>query len=191
MSQPQGHSAAGRIMSMKNSNDTIGNRNVFMVWCIIRHTENLWGGASPSQVQNVWFIVVRSTSQMNYAGCPTIQIILSLNQQWHTQWHSWLRHHATSHKVAGLIPNGVTGIFHWHNPSSHTMALGLTQPPTEMSTRNISWGVKAASAWGWQPYHLHLPIVWKSGSLYLLEPSGPVQACNGMALSSLSPSPSP
>jgi hypothetical protein len=26
MSQPQGHSAAGRIMSMKNFNDTIGNR---------------------------------------------------------------------------------------------------------------------------------------------------------------------
>jgi len=26
MSQPQGHSATGRIMSMKNSNDTIWNR---------------------------------------------------------------------------------------------------------------------------------------------------------------------
>ena len=26
LSEPQGHSAAGRIMSMKNSNDTIGNR---------------------------------------------------------------------------------------------------------------------------------------------------------------------
>ena len=26
LSHPQGHSAAGRIMSMKNSNDTIGNR---------------------------------------------------------------------------------------------------------------------------------------------------------------------
>ena len=26
MSRPQGHSAAGKIMSMKNSNDTIGNR---------------------------------------------------------------------------------------------------------------------------------------------------------------------
>jgi len=26
------------------------------------------------------------------------------------------------------------------------MALGLTQPLTEMSTRNISWGVKAAVA---------------------------------------------
>ena len=27
-----------------------------------------------------------------------------------------------------------------------TMALGLTQPLTEMSTRNISWGAKAAGA---------------------------------------------
>jgi len=26
LSRPQGHSAAGRIMSLKNSNDTIGNR---------------------------------------------------------------------------------------------------------------------------------------------------------------------
>ena len=30
--------------------------------------------------------------------------------------------------------------FSWHNPSGRTMALGLTQPLTEMSTRNISWG---------------------------------------------------
>ena len=62
------------------------------------------------------------------------------------------------------------------------MALGLTQPLTEMSTRNISWVVKAASALGWQPYHLHVQIVMKSGSLNLLQPSGPVQACNEIAL---------
>jgi hypothetical protein len=62
------------------------------------------------------------------------------------------------------------------------MALGLTQRLTEMSTRNISWGVKAASAYGWQPYHIHVRIILKSGSLNLLEPSGPVQACNGIAL---------
>jgi hypothetical protein len=40
----------------------------------------------------------------------------------------------------------VTGIFHWHNRSGRTMALGSTQPLTEMSTRNLSWGVKAAGA---------------------------------------------
>jgi len=43
-------------------------------------------------------------------------------------------------------------------------------------------GVKAAGAYGLQPYHLHVPIVLKSGSLNLLEPSGPVQACSGIAL---------
>jgi hypothetical protein len=59
-----------------------------------------------------------------------------------TRWRSWLRHHATSRKVAGSIPNSVTGICHWHNPYSHTMAL---------STRNIS------GAWGWQPYQILEP----------------------------------
>jgi hypothetical protein len=50
-----------------------------------------------------------------------------------------------------------------------------------MSTRNNSWGVKAAGAYG-KPYHLHVPIVLKSGSLNLLETSGAVKACNGIAL---------
>jgi len=55
-----------------------------------------------------------------------------------TRWRSWLRHCATSRKVAGSIPDGVIRFFHWHNPSGRAMALGLTQPLTEMSTRNVS-----------------------------------------------------
>jgi len=47
-------------------------------------------------------------------------------------------HCATSRKVAGSIRGGVIGIFHRHNPSGRTIALGSTQPLTEMSTRNIS-----------------------------------------------------
>jgi hypothetical protein len=50
---------------------------------------------------------------------------------------SWLRHYATSRKVAGSIPDEVIGFFNLPNPSSHTMAVGLTQPLTEMSTRNL------------------------------------------------------
>jgi hypothetical protein len=42
--------------------------------------------------------------------------------------------------------------------------------------------VKADGTYGWQPYHLHAAMVLKSGSLNLLELSGPVQACNGIAL---------
>jgi hypothetical protein len=100
-----------------------------------------------------------------------------------TRWHSWLRHCATSRKVAGSIRDNVNGIFHWHNPSGRSMVLGSTQPRTEMSTRNIFWGLKAAGAKGWQPYHIHMSTVLKSGNFNLLEPSGPVQACNRIALS--------
>ena len=101
-----------------------------------------------------------------------------------TRWRNWLRHCATSRKVACSIPDGVVGIFHWHNPSGRSKALGLTQPLIEMSAKNIYWGKKAAGAKGCQPSHVHVSIVLKFGSLSLLEPSGHVQACNGIALPS-------
>ena len=52
----------------------------------------------------------------------------------------WLRCCAANRKVAGSIPDGVIGTFQRHNPSDRAMALGSTQPLTEMSTRRISWG---------------------------------------------------
>ena len=36
--------------------------------------------------------------------------------------------YATSRKVAGSIPDGVIGIFYWHNPSGRAMALRSIQP---------------------------------------------------------------
>ena len=96
-----------------------------------------------------------------------------------------LRHCATSRKVAGSIPDGVIGIFQWHNPSGRTMALRLTQPLTEMSTRNISLEVKAVGALGWQPYHLHVPIVLKSWSLILLEILKAISICSSFDLNNI------
>jgi hypothetical protein len=52
--------------------------------------------------------------------------------------------YTTSRKIAGSIPDVVIGIFHRNNPTGRTMVLGSTRPLTEMSTRNISWKVKAA-----------------------------------------------
>jgi hypothetical protein len=43
-------------------------------------------------------------------------------------------------KVEVLITDGVTGVFYFLNPSGRTMALGLTQPLSEMSTKGIPWG---------------------------------------------------
>ena len=44
-----------------------------------------------------------------------------------------------------------------------------------------SSGTAAMTIFG-NAWYLHVLIVLKSGSLNLLEPSGPVQACNGIAL---------
>jgi len=43
-------------------------------------------------------------------------------------------------------------------------------------------GGKGGRCIGLTTLHLHVPIGMKSGSLNLLEPSGPIQACNGIAL---------
>jgi hypothetical protein len=59
------------------------------------------------------------------------------------------------------------------------MAQGPTQPLTEMSTRNISWG-KGGRCVGLTTFQV--PIALKSGTLKLLEPPGPVKACNGIVL---------
>jgi hypothetical protein len=52
----------------------------------------------------------------------------------------WLRYGAINQKVVGSIPDGVVEFFIDINPSDRTVALGSTQPLTEMSTRSISWG---------------------------------------------------
>jgi hypothetical protein len=49
-------------------------------------------------------------------------------------------------EVADSISDGFIIIFLWNNPSGRTMALEPDEPLTEMSTRNIPWGRKAAGA---------------------------------------------
>jgi hypothetical protein len=70
----------------------------------------------------------------------TVGSFFCINSLRVTRWRSWLMHCATSRKVAGSIPDGITGIFQWVNPCGRTVALGSTQPLTEMSTRIPSWG---------------------------------------------------
>ena len=86
-------------------------------------------------------------------------------------------HRAGSLKFAGSIPDGFIEIFHLHNPSGRTVALGLTQRLTEMSTRNISWWGKGGRCVG-----LTLPIscadcleIWDPHTL------GNLRACPGLS----------
>ena len=74
----------------------------------------------------------------NSRGVDKINIVL-LAKCGGTAVAQWFRYCATNRKVAGSIPDGVIGIFHWHNTCDRTMALGSTQLLTK-----ISWGFKAA-----------------------------------------------
>jgi hypothetical protein len=56
-----------------------------------------------------------------------------------------LRHYAIRRKVTGSNPDGVD-FFNLPYPISSTMALGSTQPLTEMSTRNLPGGKGPADA---------------------------------------------
>ena len=64
------------------------------------------------------------------------------------------------------------------------MTLGSTQSLTEMSTRNIP-GDKDGRCVGLQTDHLYVPILFKSGSLTLLELTKPVQSCIWIAFMDL------
>jgi len=124
-----------------------------------------------------------STHPLGHTGPVTVSLYPFYLSMWGTRWRSWLRHWVTRREVAVSILDGVIGIFLWRNLFGRNMALGLTHTIKEMSSRNISWGgggLKAAGVYSCQPYHLRVPTVMKSGSLKLLEPSGPVQACNGI-----------
>jgi len=54
--------------------------------------------------------------------CEALEIIASSSG---VEVIIWLKHCATNREVVGSIPNGVVGIFHWHNLSGLTVALGV------------------------------------------------------------------
>jgi hypothetical protein len=88
----------------------------------------------------------------------------------------------------GLSPDEVD-FLNLCNPSSHTMALGSTQPLTEISIRNLpgGWGLTGSRCI--RLTNLPLPVsrlFRKCGCLDLLQPHGPPRPVTGIALPYLS-----
>jgi hypothetical protein len=85
-------------------------------------------------------------------------------------------------KIAGSIPDEVIVFFNLRNPSSRSMALGSTQPLTEMSTRNLP-RAKGRPA---RRLTTSMPPVSRlareCGSLDISQPCGPLQLVTGLAL---------
>jgi hypothetical protein len=76
-------------------------------------------------------------AQLHRKNCYFVRCVLSeLVLKLGARGSLVLRHYATSRKVAGSLPDEVD-IINLPNPSSRIMALGSTQPLTEMSARNL------------------------------------------------------
>ena len=60
------------------------------------------------------------------------------------RWRSWWRYSDTSQKVAGSIPDGVSGIFYCNSP--------FESVSNKNEYQEYFLGVKATGAYVWQPY---------------------------------------
>ena len=97
----------------------------------------------------------------------------------------WLRCCATNRKVAGSIPTGVIEMLHWHKippialwPWGRLSLLQKWVPgafPGDKGGRCVRLTTLPPSC----------SVVMKSGNFNFLEPSWPLQACGGTALSSI------
>ena len=65
----------------------------------------------------------------------------------------WLRCCATNRKVAGSIPAGVTGIYHWQKILPIALWCWVDSASNRNEYEEYFLEVKAAGAWRWQPYH--------------------------------------
>ena len=85
----------------------------------------------------------------------------------------------------GSIPDAVIEMFNWHNPSDRTMALGLTQTLTEMSTRNISWGWRRTVSRADNLTTFMCRLSWNLGALTSWSPQGLSRSVMGLLLNKL------
>jgi hypothetical protein len=112
-------------------------------------------------------VLLNETLQPLVTSSPCGPNILSIHPvlKRGTRWRSWLRHYATSRKVAGSISNEVMGFFTWPNP------------PTEMSTRNLPGGKGRPARKTDNLTAICEPIVWKMWEPRLLTTLWACTAC--------------
>ena len=93
----------------------------------------------------------------------------------------WLRCCATNRKVVGSIPAGVNGFFIDIKSFPSHCGPGVDSASNRNEYQEYLLGVKSGQCVGLTTSPPSCAVVTK-GNLNFLEPSGPVQACNGTAL---------
>ena len=94
----------------------------------------------------------------------------------------WLRRCTKNRKVAGSIPAGVIGIFHWHKILPIALWSWGRLRLWQKWVPGTFPGGKGSQCIGLRNLPPSCAVVVKFEYLNFLEPSGPLQACNGTAL---------
>ena len=94
----------------------------------------------------------------------------------------WLRCCATNRKVAGSIPAGISGFFIDIKSFRSHYSPRVDSASNRNEYQEHFLGVKSSRCVRLTTLPPSCAVVTKSGSLNFLEPSGPVQACNGTDL---------
>jgi len=94
----------------------------------------------------------------------------------------WLRCCVTNWKVAGSIPDGVRGLFIDIKSLRSHYGSGVDSASNRNEYQEYFQGGKGGRCVRLTNLPPSCAVVTKSGNLNFLEPSGPVQACNGTAL---------
>jgi hypothetical protein len=135
----------------------------------------------------LWYDILKLQSKVGPCGhvkCMTIQQ-LHLKQQiviilGCASYIFWSLHDLHTALQAGRsrvrFPICVIRFFHWHNTSGRTMTLGSTQPLTEMSTRDVSWGKGGRCVGLTTLPHTCADCL----EIWELEPSGILRVCPGL-----------
>jgi hypothetical protein len=121
--------------------------------------------------KNNLFIIGVKPSKHTHPPHTSVAFPQLLRSQRGTRWCRWLRHCATSCKaefVIGIIHLAALWYWSW-------LSLWQKWVPEIIPGGKSGRCIELTN-------HIHVPIVLKSGSLKVLELSGPVQACNGNIL---------
>jgi hypothetical protein len=106
----------------------------------------------------------------------TLPMIIERAKSKCTTQHSWLSHCATSHKVVGLIPDGVIGfLVDLILVRLHFGPGADSSSKTAVSTRSVFWG-KGIQCKGLK---LATFLCWLS-KFWVCQPPGAVRACSGL-----------
>jgi hypothetical protein len=123
----------------------ISASNLFQIFHILSQSSRI------NKLSNIADITVRDCAEISYSGTTIIPVakLIPLLRYFTENFVTFISVKGYAIEALRYKPEGrgfdsrrVIAIFHWHNPSGHTMVLGLIHPLTELSNRIIFRGVK-------------------------------------------------